>query len=225
MLGLILISGMLVSYVVAGFEISAIIFLGLLSLLMIVESIVRIRFCRRQNNLGSKTSQLQNSPKVSIHIAICNEPSELVIKTIRAALQLQYKNYEIIVLDNNTSDKKLWKPVQQFCNRYPEIVTFKHFDKLEGYKAGALNQCLKLMHPDTSYIFTVDADYILRPDSLNKAVQAIDGTDAAVVQFPQHYSLKHERHGLFNELEHFLVDMRWQETVVIPLCLPEPLAW
>lgn len=203
MLGLILISGMLVSYVVAGFEISAIIFLGLLSLLMIVESIVRIRFCRRQNNLRSKTSQLQNSPKVSIHIAICNEPSELVIKTIRAALQLQYKNYEIIVLDNNTSDKKLWKPVQQFCNRYPEIVTFKHFDKLHGYKAGALNQCLKLMHPDTAYIFTVDADYILRPDSLTKAVQAIDGTDAAVVQFPQHYSLQHERHGLFNELEHF----------------------
>ncbi|WP_298523848.1 glycosyltransferase family 2 protein [uncultured Christiangramia sp.] len=194
---------MIISYFAVGFEMTLIITLSLLSLLMLVESIARIRFCRRQNKISSKSSRLQKSPRVSIHIAICNEPSELVIKTIRAALQLNYENYEIVVLDNNTSDKKLWKPVREFCNRYPEKVIFKHFDKLDGYKAGALNQCLKLMHPATEYIFTVDADYILKPDSLCKAVAVIDGTDAAVVQFPQHYTLHHERHGLFNELEHF----------------------
>jgi len=191
------------SYYLIGFEMMVIILLGSLSGVMLLEAITRIRFCRYFRKQTGQLSKEQGNPMVSIHIATCNEPPELVIKTLRAALQLHYSNYEIVVLDNNTTNPALWKPVENFCLRFPEKIVFKHYDKLEGFKAGALNQCLRLMHPRTKYIFTVDADYILKPQSLKTAVTTIEQTNAAVVQFPQHYSMEEERYGIFNELEHF----------------------
>lgn len=141
-------------------------------------------------------------PKVSIHIPTYNEPSEIVIRTILSCLRLDYPNYEIIVLDNNTADKRLWEPVQRFCHKHTNIK-FLHVDKLAGYKAGALTKCLEISDPEAKYAFVVDADYILSKDSLHKAVGVAQGENASLVQFPQNYFHKEGLSGINEEYNHY----------------------
>ncbi len=41
-------------------------------------------------------------PKVSIHVPAYNEPPEMLIETLDALARLDYPDFEVIVIDNNT---------------------------------------------------------------------------------------------------------------------------
>jgi cellulose synthase/poly-beta-1,6-N-acetylglucosamine synthase-like glycosyltransferase len=170
---------------------------------MTIIAVSRFLFSRKIKEKALNHSPDQNLPFVSIHLAICNEPPEIVLRTIKQALMIDYPNYEIIVLDNNTSNPKLWKPIEAFCNKHSHIIKFRHYDQLDGFKAGALNQSLKMAHSDTEYIFTLDADYRLKPSCLKIALKEARKDNFAVVQFPQHYVVSDRKMGIFKELEHF----------------------
>lgn len=45
-----------------------------------------------------------SQPRVSIHLPIYSEPPEVVIATLNAIGRLNYQNYEVVVIDNNTQD-------------------------------------------------------------------------------------------------------------------------
>ena len=59
---------------------------------------------------------------VSVHLACYNEPPEMVIKTIESLSRLYYANFEVIVVDNNTRDEALWKPVEAFAEPQVAVV-------------------------------------------------------------------------------------------------------
>ncbi len=141
------------------------------------------------------TSKTSEYPSISIHIPFCNEPSEMVIDTIKSCLGQQYPNFEIIVLSNNTEDINLWKPVRAFCKNYPDQIRFEHYTHVEGYKGGALDICRSLTGSAVEYLFTVDADYILHPFALRKAVRHLKYTGAQLLQFPQNYSKENHTAG------------------------------
>jgi cellulose synthase/poly-beta-1,6-N-acetylglucosamine synthase-like glycosyltransferase len=102
-------------------------------------------------------------PMVSVHIPAYNEPPEILIATIKAVEAMDYPNFEIVVLDNNTPDEAVWGPVAEYCRDRPK-VTFIHVAPLTGYKAGACNLALrKYTHPDAEIIAMVDADDIVKP--------------------------------------------------------------
>ncbi|MEO5657439.1 MAG: glycosyltransferase family 2 protein, partial [Nitrospiria bacterium] len=44
-------------------------------------------------------------PKVSLHVPAYNEPPEMVKETLDALAKLDYPNYEVIVIDDNTTDE------------------------------------------------------------------------------------------------------------------------
>src|SRR5947209_4089957 len=46
-------------------------------------------------------------PFVSLHVPAHNEPPDLVIDTLRALARIDYPNYEIILIDDNTDDEAL----------------------------------------------------------------------------------------------------------------------
>lgn len=131
--------------------------------------------------------------RVSIHLACCNEPPEMVIATIDSLLALDWPDFEVIVVDNNTRDASLWQPVQaHVARRAAELpadgrvqLRFFHLPQWPGYKAGALNYALRQTDARAEWIAVVDADYVVRRDWLRQ----IGGyfTDAAVgiVQAPQ----------------------------------------
>jgi cellulose synthase/poly-beta-1,6-N-acetylglucosamine synthase-like glycosyltransferase len=52
---------------------------------------------------------------VSLHVPAHNEPPDMVIDTLRALLRLDYPSYEVICIDDNTDDERLWRPVQEWC--------------------------------------------------------------------------------------------------------------
>src|SRR3546814_11087692 len=49
-------------------------------------------------------------PKVSVHVPCYNEPPEMVIDTLKALQRLDYPDFEVLVIDNNTKDPAIWQP-------------------------------------------------------------------------------------------------------------------
>ncbi|WP_241150648.1 glycosyltransferase, partial [Pseudomonas viridiflava] len=52
----------------------------------------------------SRLMQDSYSPKVSLHVPCYNEPSDMVILTLDALQRLDYPDFEVLVIDNNTQD-------------------------------------------------------------------------------------------------------------------------
>ncbi len=124
-------------------------------------------------------------PKVSLHLAICNEPPDMVARTLDSLDKLDYPNYEVLVIDNNTTDDDLWMPVRDYCEKLGEKFRFFHLGKWPGYKAGALNYALNVTAKDAEIIGIVDSDYIVRPDWLKSLVPYFDKLKVGFVQAPQ----------------------------------------
>jgi exo-beta-1,3-glucanase (GH17 family)/cellulose synthase/poly-beta-1,6-N-acetylglucosamine synthase-like glycosyltransferase len=124
-------------------------------------------------------------PMVSIHLACCNEPPDMVIATIKSLEGLLYQNYEVLVIDNNTKDEALWKPVAQYMENLPSKFKFFHVENMKGFKAGALNFALEHTHQDAQFIGVIDADYVVDPNWLSILIPHFLDPKAAVVQAPQ----------------------------------------
>jgi exo-beta-1,3-glucanase (GH17 family)/cellulose synthase/poly-beta-1,6-N-acetylglucosamine synthase-like glycosyltransferase len=126
-------------------------------------------------------------PKVSIHLPICNEPPHMVRQTLDALARLDYADYEVLVIDNNTMDPALWEPVADHCARLGPKFRFFHLGKWPGFKAGALNFGLKQTAPDAEIIASLDSDYIVEPDWLRCMVPQFANPAVGFVQSPQDY--------------------------------------
>jgi cellulose synthase/poly-beta-1,6-N-acetylglucosamine synthase-like glycosyltransferase len=126
-------------------------------------------------------------PKVSIHVPAYNEPPQMLIETLDALARLDYPDYEVIVIDNNTRDEAVWRPVEQHCRHLGARFRFFHVDPLPGFKAGALNFALARTAPDASVIAVIDSDYQVEPAWLRDLVPGLAEQKVAIVQAPQDY--------------------------------------
>ncbi len=126
-------------------------------------------------------------PKVSIHVPAYAEPPAMLIATLDALAQLDYPDFEVLVVDNNTRDESLWRPVQAHCRKLGPRFRFFHVDPLPGYKAGALNFALDQTAADAEVVAAIDADYVVRPEWLRDLVPAFANPRTGVVQAPQDY--------------------------------------
>lgn len=127
-----------------------------------------------------------SSPFVSLHVPTHNEPPDLVIETLQTLLDLDYADYEILVLDNNTEDTALWHPVAEFCEQHPRLRFF-HLSDWPGFKSGALNFGLTQTDGRAELIGVVDADYQVQPDFLRRCAPLFAEAGLGFVQTPQDY--------------------------------------
>ncbi len=128
---------------------------------------------------------IDRQPFVSVHLACYNEPPEMVIATIDSLAQLDYDNFEVLILDNNTTDEALWRPLEKRCAELGPKFRFFHLENWPGFKAGALNYGLKMTDPRAEVVGVVDADYVVDAAWLASLVPHFDKIDVAVVQAPQ----------------------------------------
>lgn len=126
-------------------------------------------------------------PLVSLHVPTHNEPPELVIETLDALSRLDYPNFEVLVIDNNTDNEAMWRPVEEHCRTLGANFRFFHLRPWPGYKSGALNFALTQTSPGAELIAIVDADYIVEPDFLASLVGYFENPRVAFVQTPQDY--------------------------------------
>ena len=136
----------------------------------------------------SEPSRVPDSelPFVSLHVPAHNEPSDMVMDTLRSLARLDYPRYEIVVIDDNTDDETLWRPVEAWCRRHG--VKFAHLENWPGYKSGALNYALReLTDPRADVIGVVDSDYQLKPGFLRRCAPLFADAWVGFTQAPQDY--------------------------------------
>jgi exo-beta-1,3-glucanase (GH17 family)/cellulose synthase/poly-beta-1,6-N-acetylglucosamine synthase-like glycosyltransferase len=125
--------------------------------------------------------------KVSLHLPICNEPPHMVRQTLQALAALDYPDFEVLVVDNNTLDPALWEPVAEHCARLGPRFRFFHLGRHPGFKAGALNFALRYTAPDAEVIGVLDSDYLVSTDWLASMVPFFHDPKVGFVQSPQDY--------------------------------------
>ncbi|MDD3181439.1 MAG: glycosyltransferase [Alphaproteobacteria bacterium] len=130
---------------------------------------------------------LTNAPKVSIHVPCYNEPPHMVIQTLDALALMDYPNFEVLVVDNNTKDESVWKPLEEHCAKLGHRFRFFHLPKWPGFKAGALNFALTQTAKEASVIGVIDSDYVVEKNWLRATVPYFDKEKVAIVQAPQDY--------------------------------------
>ncbi|HEY1632300.1 MAG TPA: glycosyltransferase family 2 protein [Rhizomicrobium sp.] len=127
------------------------------------------------------------SPRVCIHVPCYNEPPDMMIDTLNALAKLDYDAFDVLVLDNNTPEPETWLPVKAHCETLGPRFRFVHMDNVKGFKAGALNEALKLTDPAVKYIAVIDSDYQVEPSWLRRALPFFASPSVALVQGPQDY--------------------------------------
>ncbi len=186
--------GLMLSALPVGFAVLA---PGLVTAFEYCEVLCRDVWVRPRNPLQSLPRRFH--PKVSFHIPVHAEPPDVVIATLDALDRLAYPNYEVLVVDNNTGDPGLWKPVRDHCRRLGGRYRFFHVGHLTGAKAGALNFALRQADPEAVLVSVVDADYQVEPDFLERLVGYFDDSGMGFVQTPHDYRA-------------------WQDSVYLRLC-------
>lgn len=131
-------------------------------------------------------------PKVSIHVPCYNEPPEMVKQTLDALAALDYPDYEVLIIDNNTKDPAVWEPVRDYCETLGPRFKFFHVAPLAGFKGGALNYLIPHTAKDAEVIAVIDSDYCVSPNWLKHMVPHFADPKIAVVQSPQDYRDQNE---------------------------------
>lgn len=147
----------------------------------ILDVISRIRWRR----VAEPQPATDRFPRVSLHVPAYNEPPEMVIETLDALARLDYPHCEVIVIDDNTTDERLWRPVEEHCRKLG--FKFRHLENWPGFKSGALNFALTMTDPATEIIGVIDSDYVVEPHYLRHCVGFFRNPSVAFVQTPQDY--------------------------------------
>jgi cellulose synthase/poly-beta-1,6-N-acetylglucosamine synthase-like glycosyltransferase len=163
---------------------SLVILLDLAALVVLISGINYVSdvLCRARRSRPLPRADPGYQPMVSLHMPAYNEPPDLLIETIKAVERIDYPNFEIVVIDNNTNDPAVWGPVEEYC-RGRERVRFVHVAPWPGYKAGACNLALRrYTDPRAEIIGLVDADDIVQPYYLRETVSYFSDPNIGFVQ-------------------------------------------
>jgi len=141
---------------------------------------------RRYNRPAPGQVAATDLPFISLHVPAHNEPPDMVLDTLRSLARLDYPRFEIVVIDDNTDDEALWRPLEAWCRRHQ--AKFAHLENWPGYKSGALNYALReLTDPRADVIGVVDSDYQLKPGFLRRCAPLFADPWVGFTQAPQDY--------------------------------------
>ncbi len=172
------------------------------AVLLVIAALTLRKYLKRNRSTDYKkliTSALE--PAVSV-IAPCYNEEDSIVENINALLELQYNNYQVIIVNDGSKDNSLKKAIdayemeavhyfipKQLKTRTIRAVyksTNKAYynlllvDKENGGKADALNVGINVSEND--YIVCIDVDSIVEPDSLLKLAKPfLEATDKKVI--------------------------------------------
>ena len=129
----------------------------------------------------SKYPQIVNpdyKPFVSILIPAHNEES-VITATVENILKLDYENFEIIVIDDRSTDNtaSIIKSLEQ---KYEKVTALIRTPDAFPGKSAVLNDAFKLAKGEAILVF--DADATVDPDFLTKMIPHLEPKDVGAVQ-------------------------------------------
>jgi poly-beta-1,6-N-acetyl-D-glucosamine synthase len=119
-------------------------------------------------------------PFVSIIVPVYNE-EKVVKNSIKSLLELNYSNYEIIIVNDGSNDKtkQVAESLVGFQKGLRGDVKVSLIDKPNGGKSSALNAGIK--HSKAEIILCMDGDSQLSPDSITIAVRHFTNPEIGAV--------------------------------------------
>lgn len=173
--------------VVAVIASVALLILEVLALLLSISFTFEICDVLARREPARVVPPLTKQPWVALQVPSYNEPVDVVRPTLEGLARMDYPNLMIQVVDNNTTDPQVWKPLEQLCKDLGDRFSFVHLEDWPGFKAGALNESTKYLPEKVEILGIVDADYRVRPDWLKDTIGHFDDPSVAFVQTSQHY--------------------------------------
>ena len=79
-----------------------------------LDVVCRLRWHRLVDKLEPIPGYL---PMVSLQVPAYNEPVEVVEKTLNSLAGLNYPDFEVLVVDNNTPLQATWRPLEEICRQ------------------------------------------------------------------------------------------------------------
>jgi len=139
---------------------------------------------KRPRRLIPLDLQSNHVPLVSIHVPAYKEQPHVLKDTLVALSNLNYTNFEVLVIINNTPEDFYKAPIKALCEELGKRFVYLDI-QCEGFKAGALNKALPYADPETEILAVIDADYVISANWLVDLVPIFEDAKVAMVQAPQ----------------------------------------
>lgn len=145
-------------------------------LFMLATSLVLLRNRVNLTGLPTDDTLTKSLPKISVCIPARNEEKNLAT-LLKSAVSQNYTNVEIIVLDDNSTDRTP-EIIESFVTQYPDkVVRIQGKEKPSDWlgKPWACHQLGK--QASGHYLVFVDADTVLAPNMLTGTISAFNKYD------------------------------------------------
>ena len=153
-----------------SFQNFSIVFVWSIAVLWFIAFVWTIYCLQKQKTLEIKTAENQtNQTFVSILVPARNEAHRILEKSISSMLDQTYKNYELIVLNDRSTDNTL-EILEKLKNNNSKLKIIEGIepDKTWLGKPHALEQAFQ--KSNGKWILTADADIIFAPETLETVV-------------------------------------------------------
>ena len=140
-------------------------------------------------------------PFVSIMIPAHNE-EEVIEETAKNILELEYKDFEIILIDDRSEDNTA-QIILNLEKQYKNIKALIRKKDATPGKSAVLNDAFKIAKGDAVLVF--DADAKVEKDFLNKMIPALEPADVGAVQAQK---------VIINAKQNFLTHCQYSEFIL-----------
>ena len=141
-------------------------------------SIAATKYNQRKLKLHPVIINQNYKPFVSIMIPAHNEES-VIKNTVENISTIDYPNYEIILIDDRSSDNTA-TVIKELADKYENVIAMIRDKGAFPGKSAVLNDALSVAKGDAILVF--DADATVEPDFLNKLIPHIEPADIGAVQ-------------------------------------------
>lgn len=142
-------------------------------------NIITIKKISRYSRSLNSSNRCENQEYISVLIPARNE-ERIIGRCVESALNQNYNNFEVIVLDDNSTDNTS-KILSEIRNNRLKIIKGKQIE--DGW-VGKNFACKQLSEAAKgNYILFIDADTILEKNALENSVKFIKSQNADLVSF------------------------------------------
>jgi cellulose synthase (UDP-forming) len=132
---------------------------------------------------------------VAVIIPTLNEDPDMVKETILKAKNVDYKNFQVILIDSST-DTNIHNKTAVMCHELD--IKYIYRNTLRGYKAGSINDAIKTLNNNFKYVLILDSDHRIKCSVFKDLIPIMENDpDLTFIQTPQYFQIsKNDRLGM-----------------------------
>lgn len=179
----------------------AIIFLVMFMALYMVYMYIAVKHQRRKLRKNPIVYDERVTPFISILIP-CHNEAVVIKETVENILNVDYENYEIIVIDDRSTDNTK-DAVLELEKKYDKVKALIRDEDAYPGKSAVLNDAVKIAKGEAYLVF--DADARIKPDFIKLLLTKYEGDDVGAIQ---------ARKVIINANQNFLTACQYNEYVM-----------